>query len=142
VNVLPDYHDCTNLLRKRISQTAQLTSAEMSDAHGGDDIIPVPGAANNTDTDVERDVNKDEQDQRWREIMLSFRSKKGHKWTITEEVGEAAYEWTGTTNEGYRAFKGTCANRTHECNVDTCYLQIWYQYEFAFRTFILQGSSN
>ena len=133
MTILPDHHGCINLLRTRISQTAQLTSAEMSDARGDDDIIPVPGAANNTDTDVEHNVNKDKQELRWREILRPFRSNDGHMWTITEETREAQYEWNGSSHEGYRTFKGTCRSLTHECGVGTCELQIWYQYEFAFQ---------
>lgn len=133
MTILPNHHDCTNLPRTRISQTAQLTSAETSDARGGVDIIPVPGAANNTDADVEQSVNKDEQERRWREILRPFSSNDGHMWTITEETREAQYEWNGSSHEGYRTFKGTCRSLTHECGVGTCELQIWYQYEFAFQ---------
>lgn len=142
MTILPNHHDCTNLPRTRISQTAQLTSAEMSDSRGGVDIIPVPGAANDTDTDLERNVNKDKQEQRWREIMRPFRSNDGHVWKITEEWSEPKYRWTVYTHEGYQSFAAICESPTHECGVGTCELQIWYQYEFAFQSVTPQSLRN
>ena len=101
----------------------------MPDCRGCVDIIPVPGAANDTDTDLERNVNKDKQEQRWREIMRPFRSNDGHVWKITEEWSEPKYRRisytrrTGYGHEGYQSFAAICESPTHECGIGTCELQ-------------------
>ena len=72
--------------------------------------------------------------------MRLFNSKHDHVWKITKEEGETMYRYTVSTYEGYQSFEATCESQTHECCIGTCYLQIWYQYEFTFQTVTLKPS--